>query len=307
MSHDQNFKNLIVDYPRESIAFFAAAESRAVDDGARILPIREEQLKERLGERFRELDVPLLVEWPDGRRAALLFVFEEETEPKRFSLHRLVHYCLDLADLCGTDRVIPVVIFLHPGGYATRLRLGSANAAYLDFHCIDCALFALPAREHLDSRNLVARLNLPNMAYAPEDKLEVYASAMRGLRELEPDPERCLKYLDFIDIYAALDENERDLYTQRYPREAADMSGFAQRFIEQGIEQGIERGIEQGIEQGVQRGEARMLMSLLRLRFGELPDAVQQRIESADADTLLHWSERVLTAVTLAEILDGAC
>ena len=68
MSHDQNFKNLIVDYPRESIAFFAAVEAQAVDASARIVPIREEQLKERLGERCRELDVPLLVEWPDGRR-----------------------------------------------------------------------------------------------------------------------------------------------------------------------------------------------------------------------------------------------
>ena len=76
MDHDHNFKNLVVDYPRESIAFFAAVEAQAVDAGARILPLREEQLKERLGERFRELDVPLLVEWPDGRRAALLFVFE---------------------------------------------------------------------------------------------------------------------------------------------------------------------------------------------------------------------------------------
>jgi len=28
--------------------------------------VRQEQLQERLGERFRELDVPLLVEWPDG-------------------------------------------------------------------------------------------------------------------------------------------------------------------------------------------------------------------------------------------------
>jgi flagellar biosynthesis/type III secretory pathway protein FliH len=93
--------------------------------------------------------------------------------------------------------------------------------------------------------------------------------------------------------------NERALYTQRYPREAADMSGFAQRFIE--------RGIEKGIEQGVKQGQARMLMSLLRLRFGELPDTMQQRIESADADTLLHSSERVLTARTLAEVLDDPC
>lgn len=34
MSHDQNYKNLILDYPREAIAFFAA-EALAVDVGAR--------------------------------------------------------------------------------------------------------------------------------------------------------------------------------------------------------------------------------------------------------------------------------
>jgi len=39
------------------------------------------------------------------------------------------------------------------------------------------------------------------------------------------------------------------LYTQRYPQEAAEMSGFAQR----------------SIEQRMQRGEARILASLLRL------------------------------------------
>ena len=86
MSHDQNFKNLILDYPHQAIAFFAAAEAQAVDAGARIVPIREEQLQERLGERFCELDIPLLVEWPDGRRGALLFVLEEETDPSHFSI-----------------------------------------------------------------------------------------------------------------------------------------------------------------------------------------------------------------------------
>ena len=113
-------------------------------------------------------------------------------------------------------------------------------------------------------------------------------------QKLEPDPEQRTKYLDFIDIYADLDDHERTLYTQRYPQEAADMSGFAQRFI------------EQGVKQGVQHGEARVLTSLLRLRFGELPEAARQRLDTADADTLLRWSTRVLTAQTLAEVLDDA-
>jgi hypothetical protein len=81
MTHDQNFKNLILDYPREAIALFAAAEAQAIDADAWVTPVRQEQRQERLGERFRELDIPLLVEWPDGRREAILFVIEEETEP----------------------------------------------------------------------------------------------------------------------------------------------------------------------------------------------------------------------------------
>jgi hypothetical protein len=69
-------QNLILDYPRQAIEFAAASEAAQLDDGVRILPLREEQLKERLGDRFRELDVPLLLEWPDGRRQALLFVLQ---------------------------------------------------------------------------------------------------------------------------------------------------------------------------------------------------------------------------------------
>jgi hypothetical protein len=92
MSHDQNFKNLVLDYPREALAFFAEAEARHLAPEVRITPVREEQLKERLGERFRELDIPLLVEWLDGRRGALVFVIEEESDPRRFSVSRLAHY-----------------------------------------------------------------------------------------------------------------------------------------------------------------------------------------------------------------------
>ena len=149
------------------------------------------------------------------------------------------------------------------------------------------------------------------MAYAPEDKLLVYAQAIRGLVTLEPSPEKRLKYVDFIDIYADLDDNERQLYTQLYPQEVTTMAGFAQRFTDKGREEGRQEGRQEGREEGrqeghnegLQRGEARILTALLRLRFGDLPAAIQQRIEAADADTLLRWSERVLTAQSLDDTL----
>ena len=94
--------------------------------------VRQEQLQERLGKHFRALDVPLLVEWSNGRREAILFVLEEETDRRRFSLHRLAHYCLDLAELFETDRVVPVTIFLRDADAApASLTLGTESRIYI--------------------------------------------------------------------------------------------------------------------------------------------------------------------------------
>jgi hypothetical protein len=64
-----------------------------------------------------------------------------------------------------------------------------------------------------------------------------------------------------------------------------------------------EKKAEQKAEMKAYSAEKRILTAHLRLRFGELPAAIHHRIETADADTLLRWSEHVLTAATLDEIL----
>lgn len=143
------------------------------------------------------------------------------------------------------------------------------------------------------------------MRYDRERKVDAYAQAMRGLVGLERDPEKQLKYIGFVDIYANLDDNERVRYERDYPDEAKTMSSFAERFIQQGIQQGIQRGKEEGKEEGKQEGEAVMLLRLLQLKFGDVPTAIRQEIERADAQTLLQWSERVLTATRIEQVIGG--
>lgn len=295
MDNDQNFKNLILDFPEDALELFAGREAAGLEQGARIIPIREEQLKDRLGDRFRELDVPLLVEWPSGYRAAILFVLEEESDPRRFSVHRLAHYCLDLSELFDTERVVPVVIFLRAGGYARELVLGGEERSYLRFSFLSCVLPELYYEDYRDSSNIVARLNLPNMRYRPEQRIEVYAHAVRGLRDLEPEQDKVSKYLDFIDIYTGLDEEERKIYITKYPEEASFMNTFAERFRQEGM--------QQGMQEGMQQGEALLLLRLLFRKFGAIPEDKKRMIEAADSERLLQWSERVLTAESLEDVL----
>lgn len=51
-------------------------------------------------------------------------------------------------------------------------------------------------------------------------------------------------------------------------------------------------------------GERKMLLRLLRARFGELPAAALARVEAAGDADLERWGDRVLHAQTLAEVLD---
>ncbi|MCH8533379.1 MAG: hypothetical protein LAT65_21285 [Saccharospirillum sp.] len=308
ISHDQNFKNLILDYPIQAIELFSPQEAEALDEFVRITPIRQEQLKERLGERFRELDVPLLAEWPDCRREAILFVFEEETNPKRFSIHRLAHYCLDLSDLCQTERVVPVVVFLNSNGKEPlSLELRSERYSYLKFHYIRCALAELKAEDYWHSHNLIARLCLSLMNWSHSQKLEVYARAVQGLSTLESDPEKQLKYLDFIDIYSALDDNEMAQYQQQYPQESNTMATLSERLRAEGMEKGLQQGMQQGMQQGKQEGlhegvEA-TLRKLITLKFGPMPEWADQQVASASDAQLDEWVARILKSDSLDELL----
>ncbi len=63
-----------------------------------------------------------------------------------------------------------------------------------------------------------------------------------------------------------------------------------------------EEGREEGRQEGRQEGEARVLLRLLRLKFGSLAPEIEERVLSTDADRLLEWSERVLTAEHLEDV-----
>ena len=154
----------------------------------------------------------------------------------------------------------------------------------------------MPAENWLDSGNLVARVNLPNMDIGALDRVDVYASAVRGLLDLEKDRAKQGKYLDFIDIYARLTDNEQRRYRRQYPEEADIVTGFLQRARDEGI--------EQGMRQGRAEGERAVLERQLRRRFGRLPAEKAELLQSAPEADLEAWADKVLDARTLNEVFD---
>lgn len=108
---------------------------------------------------------------------------------------------------------------------------------------------------------------------------EIAAAVMPAVERL--DDERARFYCDLM--YNALSEATRRAAEAKM-KGYEYQSEFARKFLAQ--------------------GERTLLLRQLRARFGELPAAALRCIEAAETAVLERWAERVLTAATLAEVLD---
>jgi hypothetical protein len=60
---------------------------------------------------------------------------------------------------------------------------------------------------------------------------------------------------------------------------------------------------EEGVQKGIKKGQREVLLKLLSLRFGELPEAVVAQVNTSSPAQLDLWVERILSASTLADVL----
>ena len=219
ISHDQNFKNLILDFPREALAFFLPQEQIPLDDSVVVRPIRQEASKLRFWHRNMIMDTPSRVEWPDGEREPLIVLLEEDTVTSRFDPLRLNEYLARLMRQEKTQRVVVVVIFLRRGKIERALVAAGDHTQTLKFTWVPCELAGMQAADFAGSPNIVARLVSVCMQY-PSDRasrVRVYGQAVQGLLTLVTDPDLQRKYLDFIEDYLTLDASEWRLYERLYP------------------------------------------------------------------------------------------
>ena len=114
--------------------------------------------------------------------------------------------------------------------------------------------------------------------------------------------ESLLRY--YVQGTQRVDEHDVRVLLQQTPSGDPLMQTFIDRYIEQGRVQGWVQGQAQGIEQGKQQGEAAVLLRLILLKFGPPSPAVYRLVSAADAETLLRWSERILTAESVDALLN---
>ena len=92
-----------------------------------------------------------------------------------------------------------------------------------------------------------------------------------------------------------LDELSLDPATRRLAREREDSIWLYKMHLA--------ASKAEGEAKGEAKGKTELLLKLLRLRFGRLPEVTRARLEAATPEQLDAWAERILTANSLDDVL----
>ncbi|WP_459874033.1 Rpn family recombination-promoting nuclease/putative transposase, partial [Endothiovibrio diazotrophicus] len=137
----------------------------------------------------------------------------------------------------------------------------------------------------------------------PAERLAELVALMVEVLESEGAPailESLLRY--YVKGTQTLEEGDVREVLERAPRGGELMQTFIDRYIEQGQQVGRKEGREEGRMEGRHEGQALVLLRLIELKFGAPRNAIVARIEAADDETLLRWSERILTAEAIEQV-----
>lgn len=210
-SHDQNFKNLFLDFPQEALAWILPQTLEIWGKIRQIDFVRQEPKKRHLADSHLSLDMPILFTFE--RQQLLLWLVEFQEDKNKFSIYTLLRYTTDLMEAYPRAIIAPTVLFtdrtIWRKDVLHELLSQLQNRVFLHFEYIFIKLFDFNARDYYTSQNPVVKILLPKMNYLPEERWEVIRQAYIGLFQLV-SLSLFEKYMDFIDVYAEVRPEERE-------------------------------------------------------------------------------------------------
>jgi predicted transposase YdaD len=260
-----------------------------------------------------------------GQEALLYVLFEHQSTVEALMAFRLLQYMVRIweshhrahPEARRLPPIVPVVLHHGPGGW-------SASTSFEGLLEVDEA-----TRCALGEHTVRLRFVLDDISEATDETLQGRAMSAPGRVALwclrhgrEPDElvRRLRGWRDLVaEVRRAPNGREALEVIWRYILAAHDrkkhkLEDVMGRLMEAAGEEAteefesladvlLEQGREQGRKEGEQKGERKILVKQLRLRFGELSEAVVARIRAAKPRQLERWAERVLTARSLDEVL----
>jgi len=289
-SHDHNFKNLFLDFPKEALKWFFPQAEQKWGQVRNVEFVRQEPKKRKLPDPSLVLDMPILFSFENQQ--LLLWLVEFQEDKAKFSIYKLLHYTTDLMEAHPQALVIPTVLFTDRKKWrkdvVRKLETKLNDRLFLHFEYLFFKLFDFNARDYYNINNPVVKILLPKMNYKKDERIEVIRQAYSGLFQLASSG-LFDKYVDFIDVYAEVSEQEQEnLYHEIIQHKETVMLA---QYIR-----------DKGMQQGMQQEAMKLLSRQIARRFQISPDSVHPMFAGLTTDQLEELGEQFVDAESLDEI-----
>lgn len=264
-------------------------------------------------------DLLFTVRLKTGRPALVYLLFEHKSHPEPEVAFQLLRYTVRAWEqhrkhtLAGLlPPIIPLVLYHGrtrwqvPTSFRTLVQCPPELEPFVpDFRYLLCDLSAYSDDEI--QGEVLARSALLVLKYIFRADLPERLPWLLGLLGDLATKRTGIEYLHTFLQYLVCTADTLDAETLQQALDTAlpsvggtDMPTIAERWMEQGRLQGR----QQGRQEGRTEGEAALLVRLVERKFTRLPSKYRTRMEAADAQTLLRWGERILTAQTIEEVFE---
>ncbi|MCK5509841.1 MAG: hypothetical protein KAI50_15110, partial [Desulfobacterales bacterium] len=174
-SHDHNFKNLFLDFPKETLEWFFPQAEQNWGQVRKIEFVRQEPKKHKLSDPSLALDMPILFFFE--KQQLLLWLVEFQEDKTKFSIYKLLRYTTDLMEAHPQALVIPTVLFTDRTKWRKdvlrKLQTKLNDRLFLYFEYVFFKLFDFNARDYYNINNPVVKILLPKMNYKKDERIEV--------------------------------------------------------------------------------------------------------------------------------------
>ena len=152
-------------------------------------------------------------------------------------------------------------------------------------------------------KNVVSALFRLENSWDPEVIMEIVSSLLKWLSVPEQASLRRAFTVWFNRVFFASRRRANKKESPEF-HELTEVHAMLAETVAEWKEEWKREGLKEGREEGRKQWGVSILLKYLEFKFGTLNLKDRKRVESADSETLLKWSEKVLTAGSVEEIFE---
>jgi hypothetical protein len=293
IDHDRLFKELLTTFFVEFIELFLPNVAGYLDRN-RIEFLDKELFTDVTAGDRHEADLVVKARFRDQETCFLVHL-ETQSTPEPSFAKRMFRYFARLHEKHDLP-VYPIALFTYDAPQRPepdRYSVSFPDKTIIAFEFTVIQLNRMNWRDFVRQANPVASALMAKMKIATADRPRVKLECLRLLATLHLDLAKMQLISGFVDTYLRLNQEEQQAFRQEV--------GVLNLSEKESVMQLTTSWKEEGIVEGVHRGQTGLLLRQLRRRFGELPQALVQKIDALSDNRLGEMAEALLDFTSLAD------